>query len=39
MIRIIFCIIAWLVVIPYMLSDIEQSLDRSEQILTEIKGK
>ena len=38
MIRMIFCIIAWLVVIPYVMSDNEQSLDRSEQLLQQIKS-
>ena len=33
-----FCIISWVVIIPYMLSDIEQSLDHSEQLLQQIKS-
>lgn len=35
---IIFCIISWVVIIPYMMFDIEQTLDNCEQHLTQIKS-
>lgn len=36
---IIFCIISWVVIIPYLMFDIEQTLDNCETLLEEINGR
>lgn len=34
-----FCIIAWVVVIPYLMHDINESLDHCQQLTDEINGR
>lgn len=37
MIRIIFCLLAWLVIIPLCLDDVDYNLEKCEQHLQQIK--